>query len=274
MVESRRLAELVGRLGRGALGKLAKLMSPIGLIPLFAAIALIVFNVIDRLLRIEYYIFIAKLYTKLPPGYSTIGIPGIDPAFPLLKSWLAFFIAFTAHELAHALVATYDLGKPPRAIGLFLALGLPIGAYVKVDVTPSNKRAWRFLAAGVAANIVVAALALALFALIGMPSQYLDTPAALLLPPEFLSLKGISIQLDLLQSILFYIWLINAWVALVNSIPLLVTDGHHLLTCLLSKIMPEDRAYRASMNTSLVFTSIIVGIVVFERIIIPLLELV
>ena len=271
MVESRRLAELVGKLGRGVLGRVSKLLSPIGLIPFFAAIALIAYSAVDRLIRPEYYISIAKLYAKLPLGYLTIGIPGIDPALPLFKSWLAFFIAFTVHELAHALVSTYDLGRPPRAIGLALMLGIPIGAYVKIDVASSDKRAWRMLAVGTASNIVVAVLALALFASAGMPSQYFDTPAALLFPPEFLRLRGIFIHLDWLKSILFYIWLVNVWLAFGNSIPLFVTDGHHLLTCLLSRFMSEDKAFKVSMNTSLAFTSIIVVIMVFERIIVPLL---
>jgi len=271
MVESRRLAELVGRLGRGALGRVAKLLSPIGLIPLFAAIALIAYSVVDRFIRLEYYISMAKLYMRLPPGYLTTGIPGIDPAVPLFRGWLALVIAFTVHELAHALVSTYDLGRPPRAIGLVLALGIPIGAYVKIDVGSSDKRAWRTLAAGTAANVAVAALALALFASTGMPSQYLDTPVALLLPPELLRLRGVFIHFDWMKSILFYIWLVNAWLAFGNSIPLFVTDGHHLLTCLLSRFMSEDKAFKASMNTSLVFTSIILVIMVFERIIVPLL---
>ena len=270
MVESRGLADLIGRMGRGFMGAVAKLLSPIGLIPLFTAIAFIAYSAIDRLIRLEYYISIAKLYTKLPLGYLTIGIPGIDPAFPLFKSLLAFFIAFTAHELAHAFVSTYDLGKPPRAIGLVLALGIPIGAYVKIDVAPSDRRTWRTLAAGTAANVMVAALALALFALTGMPSQYLDMPATLLLPPELLGLRGIYIQLDWLRSTLFYIWLVNAWLAFGNSMPLLVTDGHHLLTSLLSRFMSGDRALRISTNTSLSFISIIMVIMVFERIIVPL----
>jgi len=197
----------------------------------------------------------------------TSGIPGLDPAIPLIQGWIALLILMSVHELAHGLASTW-LGAPPRGAGVILLLGLPIAAYVDISSNPYEGGSWRFTGAGLAANLLISAIALIILALTGMPGIYLEKPTLLLIPPEAAGYLGLNIELAFTQSLLIWIFLMNLWITIFNALPLFITDGYYILASIL-----QQAAGRVAVKPLFVFSmAIIVSIAVtllVERILIP-----
>jgi membrane-associated protease RseP (regulator of RpoE activity) len=98
-------------------------------------------------------------------------IPGINQFIPLI-AWIGLFITLLVHEFAHGILARVE-GIKVKSMGLAL-LAVPIAAFVEPDdeelfgtaqkpAKASRKARIRILAAGVIANFLVAAIAIALF---------------------------------------------------------------------------------------------------------------
>jgi membrane-associated protease RseP (regulator of RpoE activity) len=138
-------------------------------------------------------------------------LPGLNPYLPILYGWFAIFCAIAIHEGAHG-VAARSLGLKVNSSGLLFFLFVPIGAFVDVDEEELKKAlgktSSRVLAAGVGANVAVAAVCLIVVLLIvgglapavdgvyvvnvsdGMPAK-----AAGLLPGDILiSVDGVRIN--------------------------------------------------------------------------------
>jgi membrane-associated protease RseP (regulator of RpoE activity) len=138
-------------------------------------------------------------------------LPGVNPYLPILYGWFAIFCAIAIHEGAHG-VAARSLGLKVKSSGLLFFLFVPIGAFVDVDEEElkkaSGKTSSRVLAAGVGANVALAAVCLILVLLIvgglapvvdgvyvGNVSEGMPAKAAGLLPGDVLvSVDGVQIN--------------------------------------------------------------------------------
>ncbi|HPJ30479.1 MAG TPA: site-2 protease family protein [Methanothrix sp.] len=99
-------------------------------------------------------------------------IPGINQFIPLWWGWIALFVTMAVHEFSHGILCRAE-GIRVKSMGIALLIA-PVAAFVEPDEEElfgsEGKRAKatraarvRILSAGVIANFVVAALALALF---------------------------------------------------------------------------------------------------------------
>lgn len=99
-------------------------------------------------------------------------IPGLNQFIPLWWGWIALFVTMAVHEFAHGILCRAE-GIRVKSMGIAL-LGAPVAAFVEPDegelfgsqdkkAKASRAARVRILSAGVIANFVVAALALALF---------------------------------------------------------------------------------------------------------------
>ncbi|MDF0589935.1 site-2 protease family protein [Candidatus Methanocrinis natronophilus] len=99
-------------------------------------------------------------------------IPGLNQFIPLWWGWIALFVTMAVHEFAHGILCRAE-GIRVKSMGIAL-LGAPVAAFVEPDEgdlfgsedkkgKASRAARVRILSAGVVANFVVAALALALF---------------------------------------------------------------------------------------------------------------
>ena len=99
-------------------------------------------------------------------------IPGINQFIPLWWGWIALFVTMAVHEFSHGILCRVE-GIRVKSMGIALLIA-PVAAFVEPDEEElfgsENKTAKasrgarvRILSAGVIANFVVAALALALF---------------------------------------------------------------------------------------------------------------
>ena len=276
LIESGRAARMIERLGRTFLRRVVVFLSIVSTPLVFFSIAIIMAGVIDRVLRLDFYLRYAQ---STPRGFLTTGIPGLDPAIPLLYGWIAVSILVTIHEFAHEIASTH-LGTPPRRAGLALLLLIPIAGYVKIDRNPFERGAWRFVGAGVAVNFLTAILSLILLILQGVPEPYIKHPSLLLLPPEYVKhVLGIDVSMGPLQSLLAYIWFINLWGAVFNSLPIPGLDGYWIYASMLSRatsrIIGDGPGRRLGVKLSLAssFTILVTVAVILlvERAITPYL---
>lgn len=65
-------------------------------------------------------------------------------------------------------------------------------------------------------------------------------PALLLFPLKISRLYEYNVELEIRVSILFYIWLVNITLALVNVTPLLITDGSYPLLRILERLKVQE----------------------------------
>lgn len=99
-------------------------------------------------------------------------IPGLNQFIPFVWGWIALFITLLVHEFAHGILCRAE-GIRVKSMGLAFVL-FPVAAFVEPDEeelfggkegpsTASRGARIRILSAGVIANFLVAALAMALF---------------------------------------------------------------------------------------------------------------
>ena len=275
-IESARAARIIEKIGRTFIGRIVSSLSIVSIPLMLLSIAIVVSAIGDRLLRPNLYF---KLATATPKGYLTTFIPGLDPAIPLIQGLIAIFIAVTVHEFAHGLASTYCFNTPPRRVGLAFLLVFPIAGYVKIDMDPYRSGSWRFIGAGTAVNIATAILALILFAMQGIPELYIRYPQLLLLPPDYLRYLGVDINIGFIQSLLLYIWLINLWGAVFNTLPIPGFDGYWIYSSLLSRVVGQlieeesgrRLGFRLSLYSGFIILTAMAMILLIERVILPYL---
>jgi Zn-dependent protease len=272
-IESASIARFIERLGKTLIGRVAASLSMLSIPLTFISIVTSLWLIVDRVLRPGFYLRFASI---MPKGYLATGIPGLDPAVPILQGWIAVMILLAVHEFAHGIASTY-LGTPPRKAGLILVLGLPMGAYVKIDRSPVERDSWRFIGAGVSANILAASLALLLFALNGVPELYTRYPSLLLLPPEFVEgVMKMKIGISFTQSLLLWIAFMNLWAPLFNCLPIPGLDGYWIFSSILSRATSRllgeggrKLGFKISFASGFAMLLGIAIVLIIEKVIIP-----
>jgi len=251
IIESRSLAKVVERIGRGLVGRVASTLSFIGIPASILVFLLMLYSAVNRFLK-PLDPELTTILSKLPKGYALILIPGIDPMLPLIQGWIALIISITLHEFFHGLVAI-NHGRSLASVGLMI----PFGAFAKViDARPGDLRIY---SAGITVNLLISITAFSILAMVKpLPEIFLKNPLTLLAPIDILRLKGIDISLTFSESILYYIGLVNIWLFIINSIPFLITDGTYILTGILTRFTKLKRAIIISQLFSAIFITAIV----------------
>ena len=135
-------------------------------------------------LSMAYFLILVLLMTYLmilsPPEPSSYNaprnillIPGLNEYIPFFWGWIALFITMLVHEFAHGILSRVE-GVRVKSMGIVTLFVAPIAAFVEPDDEDlfgtknkpplvSKAARIRILSAGVIANFLVAALAMALF---------------------------------------------------------------------------------------------------------------
>jgi membrane-associated protease RseP (regulator of RpoE activity) len=142
--------------------RVSRLVSWVALVigPVVAGIGL--YMICSGLLALLWNPAVGDVAREAGPGAYLL-LPGINPFLPFLYGWLAIICAIVVHEGAHGVIAR-SLGLKVKSSGLLFFLFVPIGAFVDVDEEQIKKASARVssrvMAAGVGANVVVAAVCL------------------------------------------------------------------------------------------------------------------
>ncbi len=100
-------------------------------------------------------------------------IPGLNEYIPFVWGWIALFVTMVVHEFAHGILSRVE-GVRVKSMGIVALFLAPIAAFVEPDEDElfgtkdkppivSKGARIRILSAGVIANFIVAAIAMALF---------------------------------------------------------------------------------------------------------------
>lgn len=167
---------------------------------------------------------------------NLVALPGVNEFLPLAAAvhiLIALLIAAGVHELAHGLAMRAE-DVTIEEVGIVVLLVVPIAAYVLPDedeFESANVRGRaRIFSAGVFANLIVFALATAVFLLPGTGGMV----------DSFLTYFGATVggdlptsadvtELGFFTSTLFWVWFFNINLAFVNVLPLVFLDGGHIV---------------------------------------------
>jgi membrane-associated protease RseP (regulator of RpoE activity) len=159
IVRTKRFAAVFDKLGPLRTSRYFSWISLV-LVPFIAGIAL--YLVVNSLIGLLSNPGVGQVIRELGPG-SILLLPGINPVLPIVYGWVAIVLAIAVHEGAHGVIAR-NVGLNVKSSGLLFFLFVPIGAFVDVDEEQIKKAkprtALKVMAAGVGANIVVAAVCL------------------------------------------------------------------------------------------------------------------
>ncbi|OIB55555.1 site-2 protease family protein [Natrialba sp. SSL1] len=207
--------------------------------------------------------------TALNAPVNTIAIPGTNAFMPLAAApsvIAALVIATVAHEFGHAIACRRE-EIPLQETGIALLFGVvPLAAYVlpgeKLD-TASRRSRLRVFAAGVANNLVVAAVALAVLL---APATGTAMDAYMLyfgwavtggVPPTAESIAA----LGLVTNLAFWTALLSANFGLLNALPVTLLDGGRVLSLVLEWIGESiARPISARRRRGLVHTTGVVAV--------------
>ncbi len=207
IVRTKYFSALFDRLGKLRFSRFASWLS-LTIAPIVGAIGL--FLILTSLFALLWNPAVGDFAREAGLGAYLL-LPGLNPFLPFLYGWLAIVAAIVVHEGAHG-VAARSLGLEVKSSGLVFFLIVPIGAFVDVDEEQLKKArarvTSRVMAAGVGANVVVAAACLiGVLVIVGglTPAidgvyisevlQGLPAEAAGLLPKDvFVSVDGVRIN--------------------------------------------------------------------------------
>lgn len=140
-------------------------------------IPLVILSMATFLILVLLMTYLMILSPPEPSSYNAprniLLIPGLNEYIPFLWGWIALFVTMLVHEFAHGILSRVE-GVRVKSMGIVTLLVAPIAAFVEPDEEdlfgtknkpPLVNRAARIriLSAGVIANFMVAALAMALF---------------------------------------------------------------------------------------------------------------
>jgi len=161
----------------------------------------------------------------------------------MLGMVLMVFMCVVLHEFGHALTAQY-YGIGTRDITL-----LPIGGVASLERMPEEPRKEFWITvAGPAVNLLIAAIALAVMLVSGVP---------LVVPKDLLSVSHWS---DVPMMLL----VMNMWLFLFNLVPAFPMDGGRILRSVLGMLMPRDKATRIAAGFGRLFALafVVIGFVI------------
>jgi len=142
-----------------------------------AGIPLVVLSMTYFLVLVLVMTFYMIREPPVPSSYNAprniLLIPGLNEYIPFVWGWIALFVTLLVHEFAHGILSRVE-GVRVKSMGIVTVLIAPIAAFVEPDDEELfgskdrpplvGKRARiRILSAGVIANFIVAAAAMALF---------------------------------------------------------------------------------------------------------------
>jgi Zn-dependent protease len=181
----------------------------------------------------------------------------------------ALLLGFVLHELAHAAVALSQGDPTPRnqgrlsldprrhidPIGLVLVLFVGIGYARPVQINPSRLRSEfsRLLVAiaGPAANLGIAILASVALKVIAASQSVLGFP-------DFTAVCSLAVSpIEVLKTVLFYIYTLNLFLMIFNLIPIPPLDGFELIRTALRRNNPR-LLYQVETNSQQIFFGFIV----------------
>ncbi len=140
-------------------------------------IPLVILSMATFLILVLLMTYLMILSPPEPSSYNAprniLLIPGLNEYIPFLWGWIALFVTMLVHEFAHGILSRVE-GVRVKSMGIVALFIAPIAAFVEPDdedlfgtknKPPLVSRAARIriLSAGVIANFLVAALAMALF---------------------------------------------------------------------------------------------------------------
>jgi Zn-dependent protease len=225
------------------------------------------------------------------------GVVGLDPSFPILETILALAVAMTIHEAAHAAVLRMH-GYDVRRVGIILLGPIPLGAFVEppgnVEYRMPRRQLLQLAGAGITANILVglASLGAVLLILMGVVPQspealaaaarVLENPGILLVPPALLSAAGVASPMTppegwythtllgpnytLPLGIAQYMFIINAFLGVLNALPARPFDGGLIVQALLGDRLGIRRTHALSTTLAIAFLASILLTAVLARI--------
>ena len=140
-------------------------------------IPLVVLSMIYFLILVLLMTYLMILSPPEPSSYNAprniLLIPGLNEYIPFFWGWIALFVTMLVHEFAHGILSRVE-GVRVKSMGIVTLFVAPIAAFVEPDDEDlfgtkdkpplvSKAARIRILSAGVIANFLVAALAMALF---------------------------------------------------------------------------------------------------------------
>lgn len=140
-------------------------------------IPLVVLSMIYFLILVLLMTYLMILSPPEPSSYNAprniLLIPGLNEYIPFFWGWIALFVTMLVHEFAHGILSRVE-GVRVKSMGIVTLFVAPIAAFVEPDDEDlfgtkdkpplvSKVARIRILSAGVIANFLVAALAMALF---------------------------------------------------------------------------------------------------------------
>ena len=220
--------------------------------------------------------------------FTSTGLLGIDPVFPLLEAAVAFILACTLHELGHALFLRF-YGYDVRRVGLFFIGPFPLGAFVESPGSIEGRTGWRqaleLAGSGVLMNVLLGLAGLTMLHVMmagivpltpeaaGQLSVYKTNLNLQLAPPLLLSALGLNTPMYappgwythallgdayiLPMRFAGYMASINLLAALFNSLPIRGLDGGLAFRSLLRSRMGEKEAVIAVKYATVIVTSMI-----------------
>lgn len=142
-----------------------------------AGVPLVVLSMSYFLILVLLMAYIMIQEPPLPSSYNAprniLLIPGLNEYIPFVWGWIALFVTMVVHEFAHGILSRVE-GVRVKSMGIVALFLAPIAAFVEPDEEElfgtkdkppivSKGARIRILSAGVIANFIVAAIAMALF---------------------------------------------------------------------------------------------------------------
>ncbi len=176
IIESRRAALLIKRLSKN---RATRLLEYIG-VPVFVGLLLFAFYLLLSTLAANILSQTVRQAESSLPIQSYLLIPGVNPFVPLVYGLIGLVVAVSVHEVSHGVVAWRENINVEGA-GVILFLIIPLGAFVRPSETQIETSGFGpkmgVFTAGIASNMILAAITLGLLVGVIMPTVHI-VPAA------------------------------------------------------------------------------------------------
>jgi len=177
IIESKRAAKIIRRLSKN---RSTKLLGYLG-VPVFVALLLFAFYLLLSTLAANLFSQAVRQAEGSLPIQSYLLIPGVNPFVPLVYGLIGLVVAVSVHEVSHGIMAWRE-NISVEGAGVILFLFIPLGAFVRPsesEIAASGfSQKMEVFTAGVASNVILAVITLALLVLVIMPTVHTTQLAA------------------------------------------------------------------------------------------------